>query len=225
MKAIRYLLVLSLACTIGTTANAGLFLLDFAGDGANSSGAAPGWDAFNSLDQDVSNALTDRSGGGDNDVTLTALDDNFLPNNPAPPGVGAVYDGITVPKEAVDDYFFKADDTAGTTARMRIDNLDPGPYNVTVFEGRTTDSGQFAKIWVGDSSGSGEPATENTGNFAHSFSTVNLSISSGDVLWYKHLEDNTGGISGMIINPVPEPGTLTLLAIGLLSMLGLRRRK
>jgi hypothetical protein len=55
---------------------------------------------------------------------------------------------------------------------LDFENLDPGIYNVTVFEGRLTDGSQFAKIWVGDSNGSGEPTTENTGNFAHTSSTV-----------------------------------------------------
>lgn len=196
---------------------AGLFQLDFSSLG----GSAAGWDTFDRLDQDASNALTDFSGGGDDDVTLTALDDGFSPNNPAPPGVGTSYDGITVPKEAVDDYLFKTIDAAGTSARLRFDNLDPGQYNITVFAGRLTDPSQFAKIWVGGS----EPASENTGSFASGGATVTVDIGAGDTLWYRHLEDNTGGISGMIINPVPEPGSLLLLLIGSMGLLCWRSRR
>ncbi|MCA9216021.1 MAG: PEP-CTERM sorting domain-containing protein [Planctomycetales bacterium] len=210
---------------LASSAQAGQFLLDFNGDGANSAGAAAGWDAFNDIAVNQPYTLTDRSGGGDNDVTLTAVDDSFSPNNPAGPGTDFVFDGIAVPKEAVDDYLFKTDDTAGTTARLRIDNLDAGVYNVTLFEGRTTDPSQFAKLWVGDDSGSGIPASENTGNFAQGSSTVQLAIGAGDTLWYQHLEDNTGGISGMIINQVPEPSSLVLVAVGLMSFGLVRRRR
>lgn len=155
-------------------------------------------------------ALVDRSGAGDNDVTITALDDGFSPNNPAPPGTSATYDGILVPATARDDYLFKTDDTLGTSARLRIQNLDPGTYNVTVFEGRLTDPSQFATIWVGDGTGSNEPPGQNTGNFAGGSGTVSVTLTAGQSLWYRHLEDNTGGISGMIIRPtaVPEPSSL-----------------
>ena len=75
-------------------------------------------------------------------------------------------------------------DTAGTSARFRFSNLDPGQYNVTVFEGRPTDAnGQYAKIWVDpDPSGAAEPEDENTGNFAHGFSTMEVSIGAGGLL-------------------------------------------
>ncbi|MFC1757440.1 PEP-CTERM sorting domain-containing protein [Planctomycetota bacterium] len=225
MKTVRYVTAFSLIAILVSSASGGQFLLDFAGDGANSAGVAAGWDGINNLEQDAPFSLTDRSGAGDDDVTLTAIDDSFDPNNPAGPGVGSVFDGITVPKEAVDDYFFKRDDTAGTTARMRIDNLDAGLYNVTVFEGRTTDSGQFAKLWVGDGAGSGIPDSENTGSFAQGSSTLSLAVGAGDVLWYQHLEDNSGGISGMIINQVPEPGSAVLAIVGLFGLLAVRRRR
>lgn len=155
-------------------------------------------------------ALVDRSSAGDNDVTITALDDGFSPNNPAPPGTSATYDGILVPATARDDYLFKTTDTAGTSARLRIQNLNAGDYNVTVFEGRLTDTTQFATIWVGDATGSNEPVGQNTGNFAGGSGTVTVTVSAGQSLWYRHLEDNTGGISGMIIRAtaVPEPSSL-----------------
>lgn len=225
MRLQRNVLVsLSIGCglLVAASANAGQFLLDF----AELPGAAADWDVLTNLVQDTANSLTDRSGSGDDDATLTALDDSFDPNNTAPPGVGAIYDGITVPTEAVDDYLFKTNDAAGTTARMRIDNLDPGPYHITVFEGRTTDPSQFAKIWVGDATGSAEPADENTGNFASGSATVDLNIVAGDTLWYRHLEDNTGGISGMMINPIPEPATAVLFGLGtVLLMARFRRRR
>ena len=60
--------------------------------------------------------------------------------------------------------------------------------------GRQTDASQFAKIWTGE-----EPATENTGDFAKGSATVEVTVGAGEPLWYMHLEDGSGGISGMII--------------------------
>lgn len=200
--------MLGISCSV--TAQAGLFLIDFAGDGANSSGVTPGWDSINGFLANQTFALVDRSSAGDNNVAITALDDGFSSNNLAPPGTSATYDGILVPATARDDYLFKTDDTAGTSARLRIQNLDAGVYNVTVFEGRLTDASQFATIWVGDANGSNEPAGQNTGNFAGGSATVTVTVNAGQSLWYRHLEDNTGGISGMIIRAtaVPEPSSL-----------------
>ena len=171
------------------------FLIDFGGTAANSAGASP--DPWISLDNLVMDEAADLGDG----VTLTALDDGFSPNNPAQPGEDAEHDGVVVPQEARNDYFFKITDTAGTTARMRIDGLPAGVYNVTVFEGRTTDGNQVAKIWTGE-----EPEEENTGNFAQGSATVEVNVIAGEPLWYMHLEDNTGGVSGMIIRKTSEPG-------------------
>ena len=115
----------------------GIFL-DFAGDGPNSSGAAPApWVAVNNLVQDEAFDV----GGG---VTLTARDDGFNPNNPA--GSGAFdCNGFSIPAEAADDYLFKIADTAGTEARIEIGGLAAGTYDVTVFEGRTTDTSRLAR--------------------------------------------------------------------------------
>jgi len=211
-----------LGCMQLQQASAAKLLLDF----AINSGEAAGFDAIERLVQDVPYALTDQSGGGDDDVTITAIDDGFNPNNPAPPNQSFVYDGITVPQEAVNDYLFKIADQAGTTARMRIDNLDAGLYNVTLFEGRTSDSNQVAKLWVGDDAGSGQPAAANTTSFAGGSTMLTLDISAGDVLWYQHLEDGSGGISGMLVNPVPEPSTLVLASLAIFGLLfqAIRRR-
>ncbi|MEN9021505.1 MAG: Ig-like domain-containing protein [Verrucomicrobiales bacterium] len=178
------------------TAWAGQFLIDF----ATLSDAAPGpWTSFEDLVQDTAVPLADVN-EVDNDVMLTPLDDSFTANNPAGPNAAATYDGVLVPEEAGNDYLYKTDDAAGTSARMKIENLDPGDYNVTVFEGRTSDgNGQFGTIWVGDAEGNGEPAEENTGDFAGQSSTVAVTIEAGDALWYRHMEDNIGGISGMIV--------------------------
>ena len=134
-------------------------------------------------------------------ITITARDDGFNPNNPAPPNADDEYDGILVPESARNDYFFKITDTAGTEARMQIDGLPAGKYNITVFEGRETDSSQFAKIWTGDA----EPDAENTGNFAKGGATVEVTVAAGQSLWYNHLEDNTGGVSGMMIRQTSQP--------------------
>ena len=96
-----------------------------------------------------------------------------------------------------------------TEARMRIDGLPAGTYNVTVFEGRTTDDNQSGKIWSGDS----EPAESNTGNFAGGSGTVEVVVSSGQSVWYKHLEDNTGGVSGMIIRQTASSGGAKQLVV------------
>ena len=174
--------------------------IDFGGTEGNGAGAAATpWFVIDSLDQDETVDL----GGG---VILTALDDGYTPNNPAPPGEGAVYDGIIVPQEARDDYLYKNADTAGTEARLRLDGLPSGTYNVTVFEGRTSDVSQFAKIWVGQ-----EPASENTGSFAGGSATVTVELSAGQTLWYKHLEDGSGGISGMIIRQTDVDGERAFL--------------
>ncbi|MCA9265214.1 MAG: hypothetical protein KDA60_15240, partial [Planctomycetales bacterium] len=69
--------------------SAGIFFVDFNGDGTVeppgtaglSLGSALGWDAFPQLIQDQAYPLTDQ-GGVDNDVTITARDDSFDPNNP-----------------------------------------------------------------------------------------------------------------------------------------------
>ncbi len=178
------------------------FQVDFGGSEGNSSGPSPEpWVTIDVLNEDEPVDL----GRG---VTLTPLDDGFTPNNPAPPGESALYDGIVVPSEARDDYLYKSVDTAGTEARLRIDGLSAGTYNVTVFEGRTTDASQFAKIWVGDE----EPAEENTGSFAGGSATVVVIVAGGDTLWYKHLEDNSGGISGMIIRQTSADDSQAFLA-------------
>jgi hypothetical protein len=116
---------------------------------------------------------------------------------------------VMVPQEARDDYFFKNTDAAGSEARMRIDGLPAGTYNVTIFEGRTTDADQFAKIWSGE-----EPAEANTESFAGGSATVEVSVSAGEPLWYKHQEDNSGGISGIIIRQTSvEEGAIGLLLV------------
>jgi hypothetical protein len=171
------------------------FLIDFGGTAANSAGASPApWISIDNLVVDIAADLGDG-------VTITALDDGFNPNFTAQPGEDAEHDGVVVPQEARNDYFFKITDTAGTSARMRIDGLPAGIYNVTVFAGRTTDPDQFAKIWTGE-----EPEDENTGNFAQGSATVEVNVSAGEPLWYMHLEDNTGGVSGMMIRKTSEPG-------------------
>ncbi|HIM68615.1 MAG TPA: hypothetical protein EYM45_08640 [Verrucomicrobia bacterium] len=92
---------------------------------------------------------------------------------------------------------------------MRIDGLAAGTYNVTVFEGRTTDASQFAKIWTGE-----EPATENTGDFAKGSATVTVTVGAGESLWYMHLEDGSGGVSGMMIRQAVDTPALSIVNNG-----------
>src|SRR5437870_4746004 len=184
--------------------------------------------------------LKDFSTNGDNDVTLTMLDNKALAeqispdsppymlgqtaNNPGPQGLAAVYDGVLVPAIVKDDYLYRSPDTAGTEVLMRFANLNPGFYNVTVFEGRTNDvNGRFGKVWVDDINGRNEPAAQNTGNYSGVNAdgvvvplgqprTVTVSVKAGEYLWFAEMEDNSGGISGMIIRSVdsaPPPEDVT----------------
>ena len=102
---------------------------------------------------------------------------------------------------------------------IRFANLAPGQYHVTVFDGRISDAnGQYGKIWVDDINCKNEPAAQNTGDFsANPLSNPNdsnsdraptplghpqtlvVNIKAGDYLWYAHMEDGWGGISGLII--------------------------
>jgi len=176
--------------------------------------------------------LKDISSNPNKNVTLTILDNRTLAeklssdappymlgqtaNNPTKEGRDVVYDGVRVPGVVKDDYLYRNPDTDGSETLMRIANLDPGTYNVTVFEGRTTDSKRTGKVWVDDIKGLKEPATENTGNYAGKNDagdvlldgqprTVTVKVNAGDYLWFAEMEDNSGGISGMIIRSVVDP--------------------
>ncbi len=176
--------------------------------------------------------LKDISSNPNDNVTLTIFDNKTLAekltpdapaymlgmtaNNPTKEGREVVYDGVRVPFVVKDDYLYRAPDAAGSESLMRIANLDPGTYNVTVFEGRTSDSGRYGKIWVDDVKGAKEPAEANTGNYAGKNDageilldgqprTVAVKINAGDYLWFAEMEDNSGGISGMIIRSVIDP--------------------
>lgn len=183
--------------------------------------------------------VRDFSADGDNDVNVTILDDRVRaerldPENP-PYAVGmssnnvsrpereVAYGGIPIPLIVRDDYLWRDPDRPGTQIFFRFANLDPGEYDVTVFEGRTTDYEQYGKIWVDDASGAKEPAEQNTGNFAAwnedeelarngNPETVTVQLRSGEYLWYAHMEDGTGGISGIIIRSRSDSAPLELLA-------------
>ena len=113
--------------------------------------------------------LKDISSNPNKNVTLTIMDNRTLAeklssdappymlgqtaNNPTKEGRDVVYDGVRVPGVVKDDYLYRNPDTDGSETLMRIANLDPGTYNVTVFEGRTTDSKRTGKVWVDDIKG------------------------------------------------------------------------
>ncbi|MBI4659294.1 MAG: hypothetical protein HY735_10675 [Verrucomicrobia bacterium] len=96
-----------------------------------------------------------------------------------------------------------------------------------MFEGRTSDSnGRFGKIWVDDINGKKDPAAQNTGNYSGvnldvggvptpvgQPRTITMDIKAGEYLWFAEMEDNSGGISGMIIRGLPTVTT----AVGLLA--------
>jgi hypothetical protein len=140
-----------------------------------------------------------------NGITMTAQGDGFSPNNPAGSGADADYDGITVPVAARDDYLFKTDDAPGGTAKLVFNGLPAGVYSVTMFEGRTTDVNQVAKLWAGGNRD--EPAEANVASFAGGGTTVEVTVAEGETLYYLHMEDGSGGISGMIIRNVSRPDT------------------
>ena len=176
--------------------------------------------------------LKDVSVTPNNNVTLTMLDNRTLAeklsseappymlgqtaNNPTREGRDVMYDGVRVPGIVKDDYLYRNPDADGSETLMRIANLDPGTYNVTVFEGRTTDGKRTGKVWVDDIKGLKEPATENTGNYAGKNDagevlldgqprTVTVKVNAGEYLWFAEMEDNSGGISGMVIRSVIDP--------------------
>ncbi len=211
-----------LVVAFATTAQAGTFYIDLADD----NGSASGWDVVtggggSGADDFTTSSLTDQSGGGDNDVTITITDLGGEGTTGAP-GSGTTVGGVTVPKEANDDYVWAWDWDTGSSADLLFEfkNLDAGDYDVYVFEGRTSDgNGQYGKIWVGT-----EPGSENTGDYAGgSSSKVSVTITAGDSLFFKNLEDGTGGTSGIII--VPEPATLALMALGGVGLVLRRKRK
>jgi hypothetical protein len=133
-----------------------------------------------------------------------------------------MYDGILVPAAVKDDYLYRNPDTDGSEILMRFAGLNPGKYKVTVFEGRTTDAFRAGKVWVDDIKGLKEPATQNTGNYSGKDDAGNalplgqprsviVDIKAGEYLWFAELEDNSGGISGMIIRGIPAaPSAVTL---------------
>lgn len=227
----------------GTPANNGIPI----GDIPQTPPPLEGWDIFESwyFDNfpggDASWKLHDFSSDQDSDVVMRVTDnrilvDSLFPEDPSlayamgmvanhagATGIDAIYDGIAVPSVVKDDYLYRFPDTGGTSMLYRFANLDPGKYNITVFEGRTSDPSQFGKIWVDDESGKGEPTEQNTGNFAAidengeplpqgNPKTIEVQIRAGDYLWYAHLEDHVGGTSGMIIRRTDSPAPVAIFA-------------
>jgi hypothetical protein len=192
-------------------APAALLLIDFGSAG----GSAAGWDVFTTSVTDAS--VTDQN-SVDNDVTLSigALGGTGTTGAGDTAG-GTPIDGITVPSAAWDDYFWGP--VNGGTVLFEIKNLDAGDYNVSVFMGRN--NSQFGRIWAGAIGD--DPGSENTGDFGGGSSTVAVTVGGGDSLFYIHQEDNTGGTSGLIVNPIPEPSAAVLLGLAGLGLLRRRR--
>ena len=176
--------------------------------------------------------LTDWSPDHNTNVTLTITDNAPLAKQiGAWPATGmegedtsgteldVVYDGIPVVlKNAFMFRYGELGDFAGTEMLFRFANLSPGHYNVTLFERyhHIDLNGQYGKICVDDINGKKEPADQNTGDFSATRvekgvgvpalrgnpKTVSVDIRAGDYLWIAYLEDNHGGVSGMIIRSV-----------------------
>lgn len=111
-----------------------------------------------------------------------------------------------MPAEANNDYVWNL--SGAGSILFEFVNFDAGGYNVSVFEGRTTDgNGQYGKIWVGTLAG--EPASQNTDDFAGGSSTLtDLTINAGNSLFFRHLEDNRGGTSGIIVRVTTPSGVV-----------------
>ena len=181
--------------------------------------------------------LTDFSGDGNENVKMTIMDNAALSaatgqspatgqiaNNPTKELYDAVYDGVLVPAIVKDDYNYRNPDTGGTELLMRFSGLRAGSYNVTVFEGRTTDNnGRFGKVWVDDDAGANAPTSQNTGNYSGVAiidgspvkspdalpRTITVTIAEGQSIWFAEMEDNSGGISGLIIRGVEDVGSVS----------------
>src|SRR5436190_17479525 len=210
-------------------------------------GSASAVGTTNAAGTEVTWKLTDFSTDANTNVTMTMLDNKALAetldpanppytlgqpaNDPVPALLAAVYDGVLVPAIVKDDYLYRNPDTAGSEVLMRFANLDPGTYNVTVFEGRTNDAnGRFGKVWVDDINGKKEPAAQNTGNYSGVNAsglplplgqprTVTVDVKAGEYLWFAEMEDNSGGISGMIVRGVSS-AQAPALAINTVSLSG-----
>jgi hypothetical protein len=157
------------AHSLGTVrARAGLFKLDFCTAANSGAGVTlTNWDSCGSWSfTDFTNGLpawklTDYSTDNNTNVTLTIMDNaplnaqfGFAPAtgmsvaNRTPIGLAVIYDGIDVPAVVKDHYSYLEPDAAGAELLFRFANLNPGRYNVTVFDGRPSDdNGQYGKIW------------------------------------------------------------------------------
>jgi len=179
----------------------------------------PTWNQFSETQLNQEVGIIDAT-GDDNDVTLTMSHTGGfagLGNNGAP-GAGTVVDGIVVPQESNDIYYWVDN---GQTMMFEFKNLDAGTYNVSVYEGRTTDDNEIGTLWfgaVGDKSGA-----PNTGDFNGSSFTMEMTIADGDSVFYHSLYEGSGGLSGIIVQQVPEPATLGLLGLAGGAMFFIRR--
>src|SRR5256885_7467520 len=212
-------------------------------------GSASAVGTTNAAGTEVTWKLTDFSTDANTNVTMTMLDNKALAetldpatppymlgqtaNNPVPALSAAVYDGVLVPAIVKDDYLYRNPDTAGTEVLMRFANLDPGTYNVMVFLmiRRPPRSTLFPYTTL-VRSGKKEPAAQNTGNYSGvdlevggvptpvgQPRTVTVDVKAGEYLWFAEMEDNSGGISGMIVRGVSS-AQAPALAINTVSLSG-----
>lgn len=160
--------------------------------------------------------------------TVNDAGNGQIANNPNKELYGAVYDSVMVPAAVKDDYDYRDPYIERTELLMRFSGLNSGSYNVTVFEGRTTDNnGRFGKVWVDSTVVSNAPAKQNTGNYVvvveidgapiiapdGQSRTVTVDLAEGQHIWFAEMEDNSGGISGIAKDSVTDGGSISSISL------------
>lgn len=137
-------------------------------------------------------------------------------------GTSVVYNGFSLGSENFDSLVLRsATPVADTGVVMEDLTLNGSPL------------GGFSNLWNNDAQGSGRQvnwlAIQNAGDLGAGFNlTGNVALSwSGEPPKNSHLAFQIKGASGPTLNGVPEPTTLALLGLGMLSLgfAGVRRRK